>query len=305
MSAWRERIRFVALFLASAVVVAAVAVFVVYRRQVVSYLTHWRGGPGTTWVYERFADQPVVHLAAAGDSGDSGRRLDGTAATIAAIGSDHPYDALLLLGDLVYPSGDPDQLDATVFRPFGAVLDQGSDLLAILGNHDIKDGRDDEMLQMLGMPGRWWSRTYGPVLVVGLDSTRPEDPEQLAFLEETLSSSDATWKIVAMHHAPYSAGYQGSNTAVRAAFEPVLVRHGVQLVLSGHDHDYQRSIEIDGVTYLVSGAASGTRRTGTESFTAVSYSFLHFVDIAVWNDRLVVRAVGADGRVADEATILP
>lgn len=302
---WHERVRFVALFLASAVVVGAVAVFVVYRRQIVSYLTHWRGGPDTTWVYEAYSESPPVHLAAAGDSGDSGRRLDSTAAAIAAVGSDEPFDALLLLGDLVYPSGDPDRLDATVFQPFSAVIDQGSDLLAILGNHDIKDGRDDEMLSMLGMPGRWWSRTYGSVLVVGLDSTRPDDPGQLAFLEQVLSSSDATWKIVAMHHAPYSAGYQGSNAAVRAAFEPVLVRHGVQLVLSGHDHDYQRSVVIDGVTYVVSGAASGTRRTGSDAFTAVAYSYLHFLDIAVFADRIVVRAVGADGRVADEVTILP
>lgn len=293
------------MFLASAVVVGAVAVFVVYRRQIVSYLTHWRGGPDTTWVYEAYSEQPVVHLAVAGDSGDSGRRLDSTAAAIAAIGSADPYDALLLLGDLVYPSGDPDRLDETVFAPFGAVLDQGSDLLAILGNHDVVEGRDDEMLSMLGMPGRWWSRTYGPVLVVGLDSTRPDDPDQLAFLEETLSASDATWKIVALHHAPYSAGYQGSSEAVRAVFEPVVARHGVQLVLSGHDHDYQRSVAIDGVTYVVSGAASGTRRTGSDSFTAASYSYLHFLDIAVFADHLVVRSVGADGRVADEATILP
>jgi len=302
---WRDRVRFVALFLASSVVVAAVVVFVVYRRQIVSYLTHWRGGPDTTWEYAEYDPRPLVHLAVAGDSGDSGRSLDATAASIAAIGSGDPYDALLLLGDLVYPSGDPDRLDATVFEPFGAVLDEGTDLLAILGNHDIKSGRDDEMLEMLGMPGRWWSRTYGPVLVVGLDSTRPDDPDQLAFLESTLSASDATWKVVAMHHAPYSAGYQGSTMAVRAAFEPVLARHGVQLVLSGHDHDYQRSVEIGGITYVVSGAASGTRRTGADAFTAVAFAFRHYLDVAVFSDHLVIRAVGADGRVADEATITP
>lgn len=302
---WRDRIRFVALFLASAVVVGAVAVFVVYRRQIVSYLTHWRGGPDTTWVYEAYSERPVVHFAVAGDSGDSGRRLDSTAAAIAAIGSADPYDALLLLGDLVYPSGDPDRLDETVFAPFGAVLDQGSDLLAILGNHDVVEGRDDEMLSMLGMPGRWWSRTYGPVLVVGLDSTRPDDPDQLAFLEETLSASDATWKIVALHHAPYSAGYQGSSEAVRAAFVPLFERYGVQLVISGHDHDYQRSDVINGVTYVVSGAGSGRRLTGTDSFTEVAYAFVHFLDIAAFDDRIVVRAVAANGEVADEFELVP
>ncbi len=106
-----------------------------------------------------------------------------------------------------------------------------------------------------------------------------------------------------MHHPPYSAGYQGSSVDVRDALAPVLERHGVQLVLSGHDHDYQRSVPIDGVTYVVSGGASGTRRTGEDDFTAVSYSWHHFVDIAVTGDQLVLRAVGQDGTVFDEVTL--
>lgn len=106
-----------------------------------------------------------------------------------------------------------------------------------------------------------------------------------------------------LHHPPYSAGYQGSNDAVRRTFVPVFERHGVQLVLSGHDHDYQRSRPINGVTYVVSGAASGTCGTGEEDFTAVSYSWLHFIEIGVFPDRLVVRAVNSELRVADEAVV--
>ncbi len=83
----------------------------------------------------------------------------------------------------------------------------------------------------------------------------------------------------------------------------MLERHGVQLVLSGHDHDYQRSVLIDGVTYVVSGGASGTRRTGEDDFTAASYSWHNFVDIAVTGDQLVLRAVGQDGTVFDEVTL--
>jgi hypothetical protein len=59
------------------------------------------------------------------------------------------------------------------------------------------------------------------------------------------------------------------------------------------------------VTYVVTGGAAGTRRTGEEDFTAVSFSWHHFVELAVFDDRLVVRAVNQDLRVADEATILP
>jgi 3',5'-cyclic AMP phosphodiesterase CpdA len=141
------------------------------------------------------------------------------------------------------------------------------------------------------------------LLVVGLDSSDVDDPAQRAFLEDTLAESTATWKIVAVHHPPYSAGYQGSSTDVREAFSPLFVRYGVQLVLSGHEHDYQRSVPIDGVTYVVSGGVARTRRTGEESFTAVSFSWHHFVDLSVFDDHLLLRAVNQDQRVADEARI--
>lgn len=286
----------------------ALGVFRSYHRQIVSYLTHWKGAPAATTPYVPFDPRPDLHLAVAGDVGDSGRRLDATAAAMAAIGNDgRPYDGVLLLGDNVYPDGDPAELPHTVFVPFAPVLDGGADLLAILGNHDVRDGNGPAQMAALGMPGRWWSREYagGEVLIVGLDSNLVGDPDQRAWLDATLRDSSARWKIVAVHHPPYSAGYQGSSLDVRQAFSPLFAEHGVQLVLSGHDHDYQRSIPIDGVTYVVSGAGSGTRRTGEAGFTAVSFSWHHYLDIAVFADRLVLRAVNQDQRVADEWTLEP
>lgn len=299
---WRRR-----LLLGSAVCILLVAlgVFGTYRRQIVSYLTHRKGEPAASMPYVPFDPRPELHLAVAGDVGDSGRRLTATADAMAAIGATVPYDALLLLGDNVYPRGDPAKLPDTVFTPFAPVLDEGADLLAILGNHDAPNGA--AQMAALGMPGRWWSREYadGEVLVVGLDSNDVGDQDQRAWLETTLRASKATWKIVALHHPPYSDGYQGSSLDARQAFGPLFAENGVQLVLSGHDHDYQRSVPIDGVTYVVTGAASGTRRTGEADFTAVSFSWHHYLDVAVYADRLVLRAVNQDQRVADEWTLTP
>ena len=303
------RRRIVRVGLATVVVFAIIglALGLQYRRQITSYLTHWKGSPTNTWPLVAVApgDQQLLHMAVAGDTGDSGRRLDRTATAIAEWNSTDPFDVLLLLGDNVYPNGDPAKLDATVFTPFAATLESGTRLQAILGNHDVKDGNGPAQMAALGMEGLWWAHEDDDVLLVGLDSNRPDDPEQLAWLEETLAQSDATWRIVALHHPPYSAGYQGSSTDVRAVFQPVFERYGVQLVLSGHDHDYQRSTPINGVTYIVSGAGSGTRRTGEEDFTAVSFSWHHFLDVNVFADRLVVRAVNQDLRVADEFSLTP
>jgi 3',5'-cyclic AMP phosphodiesterase CpdA len=294
-----------AVVVAGIVLVVGVIVVVPYRRQVVSYLTHWKGSPTHTVAYVPFSasDPPEVRIAVAGDIGDSGHRIDSTGAAMAGIVGGIPFAVLLLLGDNVYPSGDPAGLSATVFEPFADVLDDGTELRAIVGNHDAPNA--DAQLAALGMPGHWWAVQKSDVLLVGLDSNQPENPTQRAWLEDTLRSSTATWKIVALHHPPYSAGYQGSSIAVREAFVPLFEQYGVQLVLSGHDHDYQRSNVINGVTYLVTGAAAGTRRTAERDFTAVSFSWHSYVELAAYPDRLIGRVMNQDNRVADEWVLRP
>lgn len=300
-------LRHFAVGVAALLVVATITGLLGYHRQIYSTLTHRKGAPSVTKAYEPLpaTPAPLLRLAAAGDTGDSGTRLDATADAMARLGKEAAYDALLLLGDNVYPGGDPERLQETVFDPFDDVLDQGAALLAILGNHDVSQGHGDAQIEALGMPGRWWARDLGDVLIVGLDSSSVDSTAQRDFLEETLAASDESWKVVALHHPPYSAGYHGSSTDARSAFSPVFERYGVQLALSGHEHDYQRSKEIGGVTYVVSGAGSGTRRTGEAGFTAVSWSSSHFLDITFYEDHLLLRAVNQQGRVADEAVIAP
>jgi 3',5'-cyclic AMP phosphodiesterase CpdA len=289
--------------LSLAVVVAVVAF--VYRGPIVSYVRHWGGSPTTTEPLRAYApgERPLARLAVVGDIGYPGGRLEATAGAVERAHRMNPFDALVSLGDNVYPNGDPERLDATLFRPFASVL-RDARLLAIVGNHDVLDGHRSAQLERLGMPGPWWAAAVGPVLVVGLDSTQTADEAQTTWLERTLSETTQPWRIVLVHHPPYSAGYQGSSHDVRDRFGPLFERYGVQLVLSGHDHDYQRSRPIGGVTYVVSGGASETRRTGRASFTAFSASWHHFVTVDVFADRLVVRAVNQDVRIFDEATIL-
>jgi 3',5'-cyclic AMP phosphodiesterase CpdA len=288
--------------LAAVLAVGAAAAFSMYGRQIVSYVSHVRGSPTHTEPLEPFpaGAGPLYRIAVAGDVGYANDRVARTATAIVKAG---PYDALLLLGDNVYPSGDPALLPATVFEPFGPVLDTGARLLAILGNHDVKEGHADAQVTALGMPGRWYSEVLGDVTFVALDSNDAGNPDQLAWLERTLAAATTTWKVVALHHPPYSAGYQGSSLEARQIFSPLFERYGVQLALSGHEHDYQRSIPINGVTYIVSGGAADTRRSGTDDFTAASVSWHHFVDLNVFADHLLVRGVNQSGRVFDQVTI--
>ena len=301
----RHSVRRVALGVTAVLVVVLLATGIVFRRQIVSLLTHWKGGPSTRWAYVPHSPSPTVRIAVVGDIGDSGSHLDAAAGAMDALGASDPYDALLLLGDNVYPDGNPDKLPATVFGPFGTTLGRGASLHAILGNHDVASGFGDAQMTALGQPGRWWSLDLGDIQIVGLDSNDLDNPDQLDFLDEALRTSDARWQIVALHHPPYSAGYQGSSRRARELIVPIVTRHGVQMVLSGHDHDYQRSAPIDGVVYVVSGAGSGSRRTGDDWFTAVSWAEMHFLDLAEVGDRLVIRAIDRDGMVFDEFSIDP
>lgn len=272
--------------------------------QVRSFVTHWGGSPTRTWPLEPYAvgNEPLLRLAAVGDVGHPGGREQATAAAMARAADGRPFEALVLLGDNAYREGDPAGLDQTVFGPFAPLLDAGAQLWPILGNHDIMDGHAAANVDALGMPGRWYAKQLDNLLFVALDSN-DLNSDQLAWLDDVLAESDATWKIIALHHPPYSAGYQGSSLEARRLVSPIAERHGVQLVLSGHEHDYERSRAINGVTYIVSGAGSETRRTGHQDFTAAAWSWHHFLDISIYADRLVVRAVNQDVRVFDEVTI--
>jgi hypothetical protein len=276
-----------------------------YGRQAVSMLTHRKGAPTRTEAVPPFpaGARPTLRIAAVGDVGEGEEEEWQTAYAMHMLeGGNPPYDALLLLGDNVYPSGDPSRLDATVFHPFGIVLESGARLFAILGNHDAGP-RATEQMHDLGMPGPWWATTLDDVLLIGLDSNSLADPDQLAFLEDTLRAASEPWRIVAIHESPYSAGYQGSNITVRDEYAPLFARYGVQLVLSGHDHDYQRSTPIDGVTYVITGAGGRTRGTGDDWFTAASWSVLSYVDLNVFPDHLLLRAIEQDGRMFDQVRI--
>jgi 3',5'-cyclic AMP phosphodiesterase CpdA len=256
------------------------------------------------WTPFPATEPPDLHVAVAGDIGCSSSRLDATAAAMTQLDDRQPVDALALLGDNAYPSGDPAKLHDTVVTPFADLLDGGTDLFAVLGNHDVKEGHAARQVAALGMSGRWWARHDGDVLL-GLDSNLVDDPDQLAWLERTLASATERWRIVMLHHPPYSAGYQGSSDDVRRAFVPPFERYGVQLVLAGHDHDYQRSKLINGGHLRGDGGASSTRRTGEADYAAVSFSWRHFVAVAVFADRLELRAVNQDLGVADDIVIRP
>jgi 3',5'-cyclic AMP phosphodiesterase CpdA len=248
---------------------------------------------------------PDVRIAVAGDTGTGTPAEEATAHRMVAEGRHRPYDALLLLGDLIYDVGDATLVDRVVTEPFAPVLDSGAQLLPVLGNHDYGSGEQQQILTALGADAPWYAAQVGSVRVLVLDSNRVGDQEQTQWLRETLAAPPAagTWTVAAMHHPAYSAGHHGSDLSVREAWGPLFADAGVPLVLAGHDHDYQRSTPQDGVTYVVSGAGAKTRPVGHRDFTVVSSATLHYVDLLAYDDHLVGRAIDQEGNLLDSFTI--
>lgn len=271
--------------------------------------SQWRldiGAPPTTAPYPTDIGDPVTRIAAAGDVGTGGAAQYETFAAMDRLDRVREFDAVLLLGDNIYPSGDPSSLQSKLLDPLRPVLDGPTELVAALGNHDVQTGDGVPLIDALDLPGRWYDHDIGTVRVVVVDSTRACDPAQVEWVRTTLGRVDAAeWTIVMQHHPPFSAGYHGSHRPSGECLVPLYERFGVDLVLAGHDHDYQRSTPQNGVTYVVSGGAAKLRPTASASFTAAAASTYHFTELAVYADRLVVRAVDHDGRILDDFSLAP
>src|SRR5262249_4340090 len=135
--------------------------------------------------------------------------------------------------------------------------------------------------------------------------------EQLGWLDVDLAATTQPWRVVFFHRSPYSSGFEhGSATDVQHAFVPIFERRGVQLVLSSHDHDYERSVpwreDTNGnpVTYVVTGGGGAPLYgVGSSAWTAKSASVYEYVRMTVNGCQMTIEAVGLDGAVVDQASI--
>jgi len=88
-----------------------------------------------------------------------------------------------------------------------------------------------------------YSFDYGDAHLLCLDSNRYIDPNDSAlqqWIAADLSSSDAAWKFVVFHHPPFNVGNEHYDVQHMRVLAPLFEAHGVDVVLSGHEHNYQR-----------------------------------------------------------------
>lgn len=251
-----------------------------------------------------------LSFAVLGDNGSGGQQAMAVAEQLARSYRDAPFGLVSLLGDICYYGHISDRFDDVFVKPMRPLIDAGVQFELAIGNHDgrlwWREGVPDveATLELLGTPGRYYSVERGPAELFYLD-TGPfgllgrNAGAQLEWLDAALDASTRRWRIVCGHHPIYSSGVHGPRPELREHLEPVLVRHQVDLYLAGHDHHYERTHPIDGVTHLVSGGGCKLTPVDPEPYTAFADSVLEFMRIDIDSNRLDARTIGVDGDVID------
>jgi hypothetical protein len=175
----------------------------------------------------------------------------------------------LMLGDNAYENGTDSEYQVAVFDLYPTILRQ-SVLWPTIGNHDTAQSSNPPAslpyFAMFTLPTnaeaggmasgteKYYSFDYGNIHFICLDSMtsdRSVTGPMATWLRADLASSTRQWTIAFWHHPPYSKGSHNSDTEsnlvqMRQNFLPILEEAGVDLVLAGHSHSYERSFLIDG-----------------------------------------------------------
>jgi 3',5'-cyclic AMP phosphodiesterase CpdA len=245
-----------------------------------------------------------LRFAVIGDMGTGERPQFEVAEQMVALRANVNYDLVLMVGDNLYGRQRPEDILAKFDRPYAALLATGVLFYGVLGNHDDPNTRFYKPFNMNGE--RYYTFTRDRVRFFMLD-TNVMDRKQLAWAEAALQQATEPWRIAIFHHPLYSnAGRHGSDIQLRTVLEPMLVKAGVQVVFSGHDHVYERIAPQQGVTYFVTGSggklsAGDVRRAGNTAAAFDSDRAFAIVEIA--GDTLYFQAISRTGAVVDAGVI--
>lgn len=243
------------------------------------------------------------------------RSDDGAHAAVAKAVAGAPADFLLHTGDFVEDGSDELQWQRC-FEIERALL-RDRCVFAAVGNHELVQPSGENYQRYLGTPGdgfpandrRRFYRTmrWGNLRVFFLNAMDGATTgEEKAWLAGELTKSNAetgiTFRIAVLHHGPFSSGPHGPNARLwNSGMTDVLREQRVDLVLSGHDHIYERG-DAKGLKYIVSGGGGAPlypiRKRQPSS--RVAESVHHFVEVKVNGQELALVAKRVDGSTIDK-----
>jgi predicted phosphodiesterase len=244
-----------------------------------------------------------VRFLVIGDAGTGGREQYEVANQIVRYGKTFPFTFAIMLGDNIYGSERPQDFDRKFTRPYKTLLDAGIEFNAALGNHDDPNQRYYKPFNLGG--NRYRTFKKGNVRFFVIDSNYL-DPEQLKWLDKELAASGSDWKIAYFHHPLYTTARRGPEVEVRAVLEPLFVKHGVDVVFTGHEHIYERYKPQKGIYYFTVGGAAKLRKGDTHPSPLIAARFdrdRSFLLAEIAGDSLYFQTVSRTGAVVDKGVL--
>ena len=261
----------------------------------------------------------VVTLIAAGDIGRCDSRHDNDTGRLAA----SLPGVVATLGDTAYPDGTTQQLEDCFGGSWGAVKDRIR--FAVTGNHDTHTDNGEPLKAYMGSAASrdghtWFSEDLGAWHVIVLDGNCGlvgracgSGSEQTKWLKQDLAASTARCTVALLHQPRFSSGQHGNDGGVRPLWD-ALYAAGADLVLDGHDHDYERFAPQDpdgsadptrGITEIVAGTG-GAELTSFKDARPNSLVRIHdaygVVELTLLADSWSFRFLDVDGTVRDQGT---
>ena len=247
-----------------------------------------------------------VRFAVIGDTGSGSEKQQQVADELLQYRNAFPFEFVLMMGDNLYGSETPSDYQTKFENVYRKLLDNKVKFYAVLGNHDQPNERFYEYFNMNGK--EYYRFSKGNVAFYALNSTYL-DKKQIVWLEEELAKDTSQWKVCFFHHPPYSSAMKhGADKQVREVVEPIFLKYGVNLVLNGHDHVYERIKPQKGIYYFVSGAGGQLRPGDIKKGSPLTdKSFdqdMHFMLFEVVGDQLYFQVISRTGETVD-AGVLP
>lgn len=196
------------------------------------------------------------------------------------------------------------------------------------GNHDYGDFQiDPHWKHQFTQPGNGpkevkgtcFFADYKNLKIISIDSAVESELEdengaalksQKLWLDSVLTLNTKEWVIVTTHLPFYSPKESRDNPQVRKHFQPILEKHNVDLVLTGHDHSYARGSASDNLTvkpsvvYVVSVSGPKLYEPGDKEWMQVKGGNLQlFQEITIYSNKLNFKAYTAEGVLFDQFEI--
>lgn len=227
---------------------------------------------GTDYFFET---HPLVgstdpfRIWAIGDSGTANGNAAAVRDAFVTVNGGSHTDLWLMLGDNAYNTGTDNEYQNAVYDMYPSIL-RNTVLWPTIGNHDLSTSQvanqsgpyydmftlptNGEVGGVASQTESYYSFDYANVHFVvlnSMDGSLSSTSTMAAWLEDDLAATDQEWVIAYWHHPPYTKGSHDSDTegrlrSIRQNFLPILEDYGVDLVLSGHSHSYERSYLLDG-----------------------------------------------------------